>query len=123
MIKLLVVDDELDICDFVSNFFKERNFEVFIANNGQEAIELVKAEKPGIVLLDMMMPVMDGLEALKLIKEIDDRINVIMVTAVEDTEMYEEAKRHGAMEYITKPLMLEQLERTVLTVSEQIKMG
>ena len=123
MIKLLVVDDELDICDFVSNFFKERNFEVFIANNGQEAVELVKAEKPGIVLLDVMMPVMDGLEALKLIKEIDDRINVIMVTAVEDTEMYEEAKRHGAMEYITKPLMLEQLERTVLTVSEQIKMG
>ena len=123
MMKLLVVDDEMDICDFVKNFFKERNFNVFVAHNGKEAVELVKTEKPGIVLLDMMMPIMDGLEALKLIKEIDDKINVIMVTAVEDTEMYEEAKRHGAMEYITKPLMLEQLERTVMAISEQIKMS
>ena len=123
MLRLLVVDDESDVCDFVKNFFKERNFEVEVAFNGKEAINVVTEKKPHIVLLDMKMPVMDGMEALKRIRKINSDIKVIMVTAVEDTEKAEEAKHHGVVEYITKPLLLEQLERTVLTIAEQIKMN
>ena len=123
MIRLLVVDDESDICDFVKNFFKERNFEVDTACNGKEAIKCVEARKPHIVLLDIKMPVMDGLEALKEIQRIDDGIKVVMVTAVEDAETIKETKRRGATEHITKPLLLEQLERIVLTIAEQIKIA
>jgi DNA-binding response OmpR family regulator len=123
MMRILVVDDEVDICDFVKNFFKERNFDVDVAYDGKEAISRVKARKPHIVLLDLKMPVMDGLDTLKAIRRIDDKIKVVMVTAVEDTAMAEETKRHGAVEYITKPLLLEQLERTVMTIAEQLKMS
>lgn len=123
MVRLLVVDDEADICDFVKKFFKERNFDVEIAYDGKEAIKKVESRKPHIVLLDIKMPVMDGAEALKAIRHIDSNIKVIMVTAVEDVELAEEMKSHGAIEYITKPLLLEQLERIVLTVAEQIKMA
>lgn len=122
MLRLLVVDDEIDICDFVKNFFKERNFEVLVAVDGQEALDIVKSKKPEIVLLDLRMPGMDGMDTLKEIKKMDKSTKVIIVTAVEDSEKAEEAKHHGAIEYITKPLLLEQLERTVFMVAEQIKM-
>ena len=65
MIRLLVVDDEADICEFVRNFFKERDFEVFMAYNGKEALGLVETIDPHIVLLDLKMPVMDGMETLR----------------------------------------------------------
>ncbi|MFH1836811.1 MAG: response regulator [Candidatus Omnitrophota bacterium] len=120
MLKLLVVDDERDICDFVKNFFKERDFDVLMAYNGKEALEIIEREKPDIILLDMKMPTMNGFETLKKLK--GKGIKVIMVTAIEDEEKAKEAKLAGAIEYITKPLMLEQLERTVFIVAEQIKM-
>jgi len=66
---------------------------------------------------------MDGIETLKEIRKKGDNTKVIMITAVEDAEKAEEAKRHGVSEYITKPLLLEQLERTVITAAEQIKMA
>jgi len=122
-LRLLVVDDEADVCDFVRNFFKERNFEVSVAYDGKKAVETVKTESPDIVLLDVKMPEMDGMEALKEILKIDASKKVIMITAVDDVDQIEEAKRCGAVEYITKPLILEQLERTVMAVAEQVKAG
>lgn len=122
MLRLLVVDDESDVCDFVKNFFKERNFEVLVASNGQEALDIIEHKKPQIVILDMRMPVMDGITVLKELKRSNSTSKVIMVTAVEDLVKAEEAKKHGAVEYITKPLLLEQLERTVLTIAERVKL-
>ena len=122
MIKLLVVDDEVGVCDFVKNFFKERDFEVFVAQDGKEAVSLFESRRPDIILMDLKMPVMNGIDALKEIRNLSNAARVIMVTAIEDIEQIEEAKRIGATEYITKPLLLEQLERIVLTVAEQIKM-
>jgi two-component system response regulator (stage 0 sporulation protein F) len=122
MLRLMIVDDEVDICDFVREFFKERDFDVYVAHDGKEALDKMKSSRPDIVLLDVRMPVMDGIETLKKIRKMDDTIKVIMVTAVEDAEKAEEAKGHGASEYITKPLLLEQLERTVFMIAEQIKM-
>jgi two-component system response regulator (stage 0 sporulation protein F) len=121
MIKLLVVDDEVDICDFVKNFFKERKFEVFVAYNGKDALSIVEAREPDIILLDMKMPEMDGLETLRGIKRLNKETKVIMVTAVEDEDKIEAAKDLGAIEYIKKPLLLEQLERSVLMIAEQLR--
>lgn len=113
MYKLLVVDDEPDICDFVKNFFKDRGFIVYTALSGEDAITMTKDEKPDIILLDIKMKGMDGLAALKHIKELDKNIKVIMVTALEDQDKMREAYKLGACDYVTKPLMLDYLEQTV----------
>ena len=114
MHKLLVVDDENDICDFVKSFFKDRGFNVFTALNGEEALTMAKKERPDLVLLDIKMKGMDGLAVLKHIKELDRSIKVIMVTALEDQDKVHEAYKLGACDYITKPLILDYLEQAVL---------
>lgn len=113
MRKLLVVDDEQDICDFVSSFFQERGYTVLTTLGGDEALDVVKREKPDLVLLDIKMKGMDGIAILKHIKDIDRNIKVVMVTALGDQDKMDEACRLGACEYITKPLVLDHLEQTV----------
>jgi len=114
MHKLLVVDDENDICDFVKAFFKDRGFNVSTALNGEEALSIAKKDRPDLVLLDIKMKGMDGLAALKHIKEVDRSIKIIMVTALEDQDKMHEAYKLGACDYITKPLILDYLEQAVL---------
>ncbi len=113
MIKLLVVDDEKEICDFLRSFFEERNYKVVTANSGKQAIEEIKKSKPQVVLLDIKMPEMDGVQTLKEIKASTPKIKVIMVTAIETRDKIEECLRLGADNYITKPLSLEYLENDV----------
>ena len=113
MHKLLVVDDEIDICDFVKTFFKDRGFSVFTALSAEEALSITKKESPDLVLLDIKMKGMDGLAALKHIRELDKDIKIIMVTALDDQDKMREAYKLGACDYITKPLILDYLEQTV----------
>lgn len=114
MAKMLVVDDELDICNFLKSFFVEKQYEVRTATGGEEALALARSEKPDVVLLDIKMPGMSGIEALRQLKEIDKKIKVIMVTAVEETSMVDLAKELGADDYITKPFSLAYLEKDVM---------
>ena len=111
--KLLIVDDEIEICDFLQMFFEERDFKVEVAYNGTEALEKVASFKPDVVLLDIKLPGMDGLEVLAKIKEQFSHVRVLMVTAIETSEKIDEALRLGADNYITKPLSLEYLENDV----------
>ncbi len=113
MKKMLVVDDESEICDFLKSFFEERDFDVSMAHSGEEAVLAVERLRPDVVLLDIHMPGMGGLNALRQIKEKYKRARVIMVTAIETNEKIDEAMRLGADNYITKPLSLEYLEREV----------
>lgn len=113
MVKLLVVDDENEICEFLKSFFEERSYDVLIANSGEQALGVVKNEKPQVVLLDIKMPGMDGIQALREIKAKFPRTKVIMVTAIETRDKIEECLRLGADNYITKPLSLEYLENDV----------
>ena len=112
--KILTVDDEMGIDSFFYEFFTLRNYEVFNADSGKGALEIVKREKPRIVLLDIQMRGMDGIETLKRIKEIDKDISVIMVTGMKDEDVVKKAMEAGADDYITKPLSLEYLEKVVL---------
>ena len=111
--KLLIVDDEPEICDFLKSFFEERNYEVNTATSGEEALKEVEQFKPTVVLLDIKMPGMDGVKALEAIKAKHARTKVIMVTALETRDKIEECLRLGADNYITKPLSLEYLENDV----------
>lgn len=111
--RLLIVDDEIEICEFLKSFFEDRDFKVMTAPDGTKALEQVALFHPEVVLLDIQMPGLDGLQTLKKIKETYPKVKVIMVTAVETQEKIEEAMRLGADNYITKPLSLEYLEKDV----------
>ena len=112
--KIFTVDDQMGIDSFFYEFFTVRNYEVLNALSGEEAIKIVRKEKPRMVLLDINMRGMGGIETLKKIKEIDKNIIVIMVTGVKDDDVMKEAMALGADDYITKPLSLEYLDKVVL---------
>ena len=114
MVKILVVDDERDVCDFVKTFFEERGLSVLTASNGKEALAVMQKEDPNVVLLDIRMPYMDGVETLCNIKRMRADNKVIMVTCVDDLDKMDEAKRLGADGYITKPLVLDELVKAVM---------
>ena len=105
MVRILVVDDEADVCDFTKSFFEGRGFEVFTAQDGHDAIARLTKVKPDLILLDVRMKSMDGIATLKHIKEISPNTIVIMVTAVDEADKIEEAKKLGARDYVTKPLV------------------
>ena len=112
--RMLVVDDELRICDFLKGFFSAKGYEVFSATSGEEAITQVPNLRPHIVLLDVRMPGLSGLDTLSRIKAINPELKVIMVTALDDDTLMAEAKSRGAADYITKPFSFDYLEGVVL---------
>ncbi len=114
MVKLLVIDDELIICDVLKAFFSKQNYQVFIATTGEEGLSILRKEKPHIILLDIIMPGRSGVEVLKRIKEIDEKVKVIMLTGISNEKVIKQAKEHGASDYVTKPLSLEYLEKEVM---------
>jgi two-component system response regulator AtoC len=115
---ILVVDDEKSMRDSMHMLLKE-DYHVHLANSGKEAIELVKQQAIDLVLLDIRLPEIDGIEVLKLIKGHDDSIEVIMVTAVVMVKHAVEAIRIGAYDYITKPFDIDSLQEQVEKVLEK----
>jgi YesN/AraC family two-component response regulator len=113
--KILVVDDEPGVLEALYEFLTLKEYEVIKASNGKEALAKVKKERPHLVLLDIKMPEMSGMEVLKKIKEVDPSIGVIMATGFEDMETAQKAMELGAYDYITKPFNLEYLETSVLS--------
>lgn len=122
MAKLVVIDDDKDTCEYLKEFFEQRKCIVLTANSGVEGLSIIKAEKPDIVLLDVKMEGMNGLETLKEIKSFDPTIKVIMVTVASDQETRQKAAELGADDFIKKPLNTGYLEGTVsLKVSKLSK--
>jgi CheY-like chemotaxis protein len=113
MVRILVVDDEPDVVEVLQEFLVGKGYEVLTASDGLEALRKVAEERPHLVLLDIRMPGMNGLDVLRHIREIDQGVGVIMVTAVNESETGRRALQMGAFEYITKPIDFEYLERSV----------
>lgn len=114
MSKLLIVDDEIDIREFAKSFFKKRGIQVFTASHGSEAIEIIDKEKPDLVLLDIRMEEMTGVDVLRAIRGKGITTKVIMVTGVEEESTINETKALGIAGFIHKPLVLDELEKIVL---------
>ena len=119
MAKILVVDDEKEICLMQKVFFERRGHKVVIVTNPLEAMKTVESEKPQIVLLDVVMDGMSGLEVLKKIKEFNHKIKVIMVSVVDDAIKKEEALKLGADAYVGKPFNTFDLESVVMEQMEE----
>lgn len=103
---ILVVDDEKDLLDLIEYNLKKEGFQVLKAENGEQGIALAKQSKPDLVLLDIMMPKMDGLEAVEIMRKDDDlkRIPIIFLTARSDEKTEVEGLNKGGDDYITKPI-------------------
>lgn len=113
--QILIVDDEDSIRSLLQAFLKSKGHPTLTAKNGEEALKIVQEKKPAMVLLDVMMPGMNGIETLKKIREIDPEVGVVMATGIGDEEMAREASRHGSYHYVLKPFDLKYLELVVLT--------
>ncbi len=120
MAKLMIVDDEDDVREFAANFFRKRKIDVITAANGEEAVLLAESQKPQLILLDIKMSGIDGIETLRLIRQKDKEVKVIMVTGrkPEEDNVFEKAKQLGALDYIHKPLDLNELKNVVLSILE-----
>lgn len=123
MSKILVVDDEKDITDMLARFLKDAGHEPITAQSGLEAVEKVTKDKPEIVLLDIRMPGMDGVETLKKIRALDPKIGMIMITAFSDEATAKKCIELGAFDYITKPISLDYLEKAVILKLLKIRSG
>ncbi len=107
--KILVVDDEHLIRWSLEQNLKKQGYEVFTAGTGEDALRIAREEQPELVLLDYHLPGIDGLEVLLRLKEMDEEILVIMVTAQGGLETAVNTMRHGAYDYINKPFNLDEM--------------
>jgi CheY-like chemotaxis protein len=94
-IKVILVDDEKDFTLPMSFWFKSKGYSVVVAFNGQDALKLIKDEKPDIAFMDLNMPGMDGIETLKRIREFNKEIPVIIISAYADPQKISELQPHG----------------------------
>ncbi|MDA2916829.1 response regulator [Nitrospinae bacterium AH_259_B05_G02_I21] len=113
--KILVVDDEIAVCKQLRKFLEPKGYSVLEAHSGEEALSIYKQEKPDVVLLDVMMLGMNGLETLKELKSFDPEASVIIVTAIREKELAKQTLAEGAFDYITKPIDPDYLELALMT--------
>ncbi|MEX0994373.1 MAG: response regulator transcription factor [Balneolaceae bacterium] len=115
---ILVVDDEQDLLDLIEYNLKIEGFDVLKAENGQEGIRLVKEKKPDLILLDIMMPQMNGLEVCEKLRKDEEvsYIPIIFLTARDDEKTEVEGLNVGADDYVTKPISTRKLMSRIKAV-------
>ena len=111
-LKILIIDDDADILDITRAFLEAKGYKVVQARSGKEALKKVKATKPGLILLDVMMPKMDGFWLCRVLKSDPTfkSIPIIFLTAVDDAQSCIEGQKCGGDDYLTKPFDLDALE-------------
>ncbi len=121
MEKILIVDDDPKIRENLVEILRDEGYETSEAESGKSAIDLVFRESFDLVLLDLVMPKMDGIDTLKEIKRINYKTRVIMITAFATIENAVEAMRRGADDYISKPFEIDRFLTTVKRTIEELK--
>ncbi|MBP3039095.1 response regulator [Bacillaceae bacterium Marseille-Q3522] len=111
--KVLIVDDQFGIRILLNEVLQKEGYETHQAANGLQALEIVKKHSPNLVLLDMKIPGMDGIEILKRMKVIDKDIQVIIMTAYGELDMIKEAKELGALTHFAKPFDIDDIRAAV----------
>jgi DNA-binding NtrC family response regulator len=115
--KILLVDDETDFLDALSERMRARGMDVTTSASAGQALEAVEAGSFDAVVLDLMMPGMDGLEALRILKEKDPKLQVILLTGHATVEKGVEAIKRGAMDLLEKPADIETLTHKIKEAS------
>lgn len=120
--RILIADDDPEICTLLKGYLTEKGYKVFTALCGEDAISIVKKERPHIMLLDIIMPGMGGMEILKEIRNIDKEVHVVIISGVHDEKTAKTIFKFGANDYITKPMDLNYID-SVLLVNTAVMVG
>ncbi len=118
--KILVVDDELSMREFLEILLKEEGYHVHTANDGKMAAQKIKEDDYHLVITDIQMPGMNGLDVLKEVKKVSPATEVIMMTAYASAESAVEAMKQGAYDYITKPFKIDEIKLIVKNIFEKM---
>lgn len=116
MKKILIVDDSLFTRNIHKQIIEEQGYLTLEADGGETAIEVFKAEKPDLVMMDLMMPNMDGIDVIKKIFEIDPKALTIVCSTDRQTSRQQEAKEIGVKKFLTKPLDAEKLSEALTQI-------
>ncbi|HHT9109491.1 MAG TPA: sigma-54-dependent transcriptional regulator, partial [Candidatus Wunengus sp. YC64] len=117
-ISVLIIDDEVDMCDMLSHVLNQAGFATYIAHDGNTGLEVFNKESPSVVILDLRMPGINGMDVLKQIKHTSSETPVIIITAYGEIQSAVEAIKHGAYNYFNKPF---DNEEVVVTVEKAIE--
>ena len=116
--RILIVDDEVDALDLMEELFEKNGYETFTARNGLEALGVIRDHEPDILISDIVMPEMDGMKLLEMVRKKYPDTSVIMITAHGTIETAVEAMKKGAKDYILKPLRLDEIVAKVETIAQ-----
>jgi len=111
--KILIVDDQFGIRTLLNEVLTKEGYTVFKASNGLQALHIVENNMLDLVLLDMKLPGMDGVEVFKRMKQIQEDIRIIFMTAYSETEIIQKSSQLGALTYFSKPFDINEIRRTV----------
>ena len=124
MIKVMFVDDELSIRTGLSHIIKWEEYGVEVigqASNGEEGFQLFIKAKPDIIITDIKMPIMDGLELIRRIREVNSSVKIVIISGFDDFKYVKEALKYGVENYIIKPINTEELSFTITTCVKKIE--
>ncbi|HPD60628.1 MAG TPA: response regulator [Thermodesulfobacteriota bacterium] len=113
MTKILIIDDERSICETLEMFLREKGYEVDTSASGEAGLEFIRKDQPDIVILDLRLPGIDGLEVLRISKQLSPRSMVILTTAYHDEKIYDRAESLGACGYMVKPIDVAEFEAVI----------
>ncbi len=119
--KVLIVDDETNVCDFLSEYLEYKGFIPEIALSGAEAIQKIGSDDYDIVLLDLIMPDMNGFEVIEWIMQNKKNLPIVVLSGVKDQNVANDALKSGAVDFIPKPIDLDLLEKILLVNTTNLK--
>lgn len=119
--KVLVIDDEEDFSFFTRKNLQRSNYEVIIASNGEDGVRIAQTSQPDVILLDIMMPGMNGFQVLQKLKEdpLTNTIPVVMLTGKDDDASHRQAVQLKNNDYIVKPVEIEELHKRIADILER----
>jgi len=120
---ILVVDDEAIVRESIRDWLKDAGYEVSVAENGEEAMKLIQKQNFGVMILDLRLPGMNGIDVLKKVKVLKPNIKSIVITAYPTMLTQEEASKLGAIDYLVKPVFPDKLEELIRDTLGEVEKG
>ena len=121
--KLLLAEDEVALGQIIKEGLESRNFEVLYCKNGKEALEVYESNPPDLIILDVMMPLLDGFSVAKRIRALDNRTPIIFLTAKSQAQDVVDGFEHGGNDYIRKPFSMKELIVRITALLDRVKVN
>jgi DNA-binding NtrC family response regulator len=123
-LKILAVDDEKDVCGFIGSYLKIKNYNALMANSAEEALPIIKEQTPDIMLLDINLPGMSGIDLLKLVRQFNTTIKVVITSGHSiDIQHDPQFQGLGVLEFIEKPMTLSTLDSVLERIAREEQNG